>query len=252
MFCPSVQCAGTGSASTSDRRPRTNKSQLKKFKTFHAERSARRDCVWGLPTGLTSMTVPVYIAETSPAHIRGRMITLFQLTITLGFFVSAVEVGLFSRVEDKSSWRFVQTRFTMSSAGARAQVVILIAYVTAPGVCCWPHLENTQLVVVYSLASGLRNALLRKPVTSKTVTSKLGTSKYQYFENPLLRNPLLRNLLLITLNPLLNSNFDCYQSLHTGWAKKTSPLSEAISRWYTKRFCSNFKHIHFDYLKVVP
>ena len=34
-------------------------------------------------------------------------------------------------------------------------------------------------------------------------------------------------------------------------AKKTSPLPEAISRWYIKRFCSNFIHIYYDYVKVM-
>ena len=34
--------------------------------------------------------------------------------------------------------------------------------------------------------------------------------------------------------------------------QKTPPLSEAISRWYIKRFCSNFIHKYYDYLKLCP
>ena len=46
-------------------------------------------------------------------------------------------------------------------------------------------------------------------------------------------------------------------TVHTRWdrvyrvVKKTPPLSEAISRLYIKRFCSNFIHIYYDYLKVM-
>ena len=36
-----------------------------------------------------------------------------------------------------------------------------------------------------------------------------------------------------------------------GGSKKAPPLSEAISRWYVKQFCSTFLHIYYDYLKVM-
>ena len=40
--------------------------------------------VLGLGVGLASMSVPAYIAESSPAHLRGRLVTAFGATITLG------------------------------------------------------------------------------------------------------------------------------------------------------------------------
>ena len=40
--------------------------------------------VGGLGVGLASMVSPLYIAEISPKHLRGRMVTLFQFAITIG------------------------------------------------------------------------------------------------------------------------------------------------------------------------
>ncbi|SNT34535.1 MFS transporter, SP family, xylose:H+ symportor [Ekhidna lutea] len=41
----------------------------------------------GLGIGIASMNAPTYIAELSPAAIRGKMVTYYQLAIVVGFFV---------------------------------------------------------------------------------------------------------------------------------------------------------------------
>jgi len=41
----------------------------------------------GLGIGIASMNAPTYIAELSPAKIRGKMVTYYQLAIVVGFFV---------------------------------------------------------------------------------------------------------------------------------------------------------------------
>lgn len=60
----------------------------------------------GAAVGLASMTVPTYLGETCPVHIRGRMVTGFQLMITLGFFLASVLGGAFSYVEGYG-WRLM-------------------------------------------------------------------------------------------------------------------------------------------------
>ncbi|MEA2063355.1 MAG: sugar porter family MFS transporter [Gemmatimonadota bacterium] len=48
--------------------------------------------IGGVGVGAASMTSPIYIAEISPAHIRGRMVTVYQFAIVIGiqlvFFVN--------------------------------------------------------------------------------------------------------------------------------------------------------------------
>ena len=43
--------------------------------------------IGGLAVGMASMAAPMYIAEISPANARGKMVSLYQLAVVVGFFV---------------------------------------------------------------------------------------------------------------------------------------------------------------------
>src|SRR5215216_3476298 len=58
--------------------------------------------VMGLGVGGVSSIVPTYLSEISPAQIRGRMLTLNQLLITVGLLASYIVNLAFSSSED---WR---------------------------------------------------------------------------------------------------------------------------------------------------
>ena len=42
----------------------------------------------GIAVGISSMTAPLYIAETAPKNLRGRLVSTFQLAITVGILVA--------------------------------------------------------------------------------------------------------------------------------------------------------------------
>lgn len=60
----------------------------------------------GAGIGIASMTAPMYIAEISPTHIRGRLVTFNNVMITFGQFVASCIDGLFSS-DQKNGWRFM-------------------------------------------------------------------------------------------------------------------------------------------------
>ncbi|XP_051976251.1 proton myo-inositol cotransporter [Xyrauchen texanus] len=60
----------------------------------------------GLGLGIASMTVPVYIAETSPPHLRGRLVTINTLFITAGQFTASLIDGAFSYMKHEG-WRYM-------------------------------------------------------------------------------------------------------------------------------------------------
>ncbi|KAM9753297.1 proton myo-inositol cotransporter-like isoform 2-T4 [Menidia menidia] len=60
----------------------------------------------GLGIGIASMTVPVYIAEVSPSHLRGQLVTINSLFITGGQFVASVVDGAFSYLSH-DGWRYM-------------------------------------------------------------------------------------------------------------------------------------------------
>lgn len=59
----------------------------------------------GLAIGISSFSVPLYIAEISPNHIRGRLVSLFQLLITIGILVSYLSDEAFANNANPASWR---------------------------------------------------------------------------------------------------------------------------------------------------
>ncbi|KAK5062839.1 hypothetical protein LTR84_004914 [Exophiala bonariae] len=63
--------------------------------------------VAGLGVGSLSLLVPMYMAETAPRHIRGALISTYQLFITFGIFLaSCINFGTFEHQRGNSgSWR---------------------------------------------------------------------------------------------------------------------------------------------------
>ena len=71
----------------------------------------------GIAIGLASAACPVYISEVAPKQLRGRLVTLFQLAVTVGILLAylvgagASRVGRLARDDHRrrharpSSWR---------------------------------------------------------------------------------------------------------------------------------------------------
>lgn len=67
---------------------------------------ASRFCA-GIGVGMASMLSPMYIAEVSPAHLRGRMVAINQLTIVIGILITnLVNYQLRNSGEDAWRWMF--------------------------------------------------------------------------------------------------------------------------------------------------
>jgi len=60
----------------------------------------------GIGVGMASMLSPLYIAEISPAHIRGRNVAINQLTIVLGILITNLVNYLFSD-KGTDAWRWM-------------------------------------------------------------------------------------------------------------------------------------------------
>jgi len=64
----------------------------------------------GIGIGILSTTCPMYIAETSPAEKRGKLITFYQLMITIGIFsayIVRIITEFFLRNDRNVQWRVI-------------------------------------------------------------------------------------------------------------------------------------------------
>lgn len=61
----------------------------------------------GFAIGITSYVVPMYISEISPTRVRGAMVTLNQLMITIGILVSYMTDYALSSDSNAQSWRMM-------------------------------------------------------------------------------------------------------------------------------------------------
>ncbi len=68
--------------------------------------------IGGLGIGIASMNAPVYIAELTPAQIRGKMVTIYQMAIVLGFFIVFIVTYFIGSSQDETynleyGWRIM-------------------------------------------------------------------------------------------------------------------------------------------------
>jgi len=82
--------------------------------------------VVGIAIGIASFTAPLYISEVSPAAIRGKLVSLNQLMITIGIVVSyLVDYGL----ADSRAWRWM---FGLAAIPAMVLVIGLLFVPESP------------------------------------------------------------------------------------------------------------------------
>jgi len=62
----------------------------------------------GVCVGAASVLAPMYVAEVSPANVRGRMVSIYQLTIILGIVLASLSNYFFGENDPASSnWRYM-------------------------------------------------------------------------------------------------------------------------------------------------
>ncbi|KAG6836088.1 hypothetical protein H0H93_011500 [Arthromyces matolae] len=106
----------------------------------------------GFGVGLVSCLVPMYQSECSPKHLRGAIVGLYQLTITIGALLAAIVLNSTQHRPDHSSWRIpIAVQFVWAA--------ILVG-----GMLCLP--ESPRYLFKKGRDEAGRNALARLLTTS--------------------------------------------------------------------------------------
>ncbi|KAH8871773.1 Proton myo-inositol cotransporter [Schistosoma japonicum] len=100
----------------------------------------------GLGIGVASMSVPVYIAEISPGHMRGALVTLNTVFITAGQVVAGIVDAIFIS-DEVNGWRY------MLGIGGIPSFIQLVAFINMP--------ESPRWLVQHGQTQKARVALQR-------------------------------------------------------------------------------------------
>ncbi len=85
----------------------------------------------GIAIGIASFVVPLYIAEISPARMRGRLVSMFQLMVTIGILVSYLSDLFFADNADMECWR------PMFYVGAIPAIILFVGMWFLPESPAW-------------------------------------------------------------------------------------------------------------------
>ncbi|RYY31279.1 MAG: MFS transporter [Chitinophagaceae bacterium] len=91
----------------------------------------------GFAVGMASLLSPMYIAEISPANLRGRMVSLNQLAVVIGILVTNI-VNYYLSAGGQSSWRW------MFGAGAIPSCCFLAGILLLPESPSWLYRKGRE------------------------------------------------------------------------------------------------------------
>ncbi len=161
----------------------------------------------GLAIGVVSFSVPMYIAEIAPSEIRGRLVTFFQLAITIGILVSYMCGYAFA--DSENGWRL------MFGAGFVPAALLLVGMFMVPESPRWlvSKGRTDEALVVLNRIHETDKARIELAEISRTVEDQK-TSKTDWRElfSSRLRIPLLIGIGIFFIQQFSGINAVIYYS----------------------------------------
>lgn len=139
--------------------------------------------IMGLAIGISAMVVPMYLGEVSPSNIRGKIIFLFQLAITIGIFGAFAVNLLFAEwIEDTTmNWRW------MFGMGFIPALILFIGMRKMPLSPRWLMLQNRKEEARYELQSLLGKIDVEEEVSEieESMKHETGSNWSALFKKPI-------------------------------------------------------------------
>ncbi|HXD38463.1 MAG TPA: sugar porter family MFS transporter, partial [Rhodanobacter sp.] len=159
--------------------------------------------VLGLAIGLASFTAPLYLAEIAPESIRGAMISLYQLMITIGILAAALSNAALSYTQ---SWRWMLGVIAIPGA------LFLLGVAFLPESPRWLMMRGRQPEAEQVLGKllGNHNAIAREigEIREQLKTPQRGI--HMFFQNANFRRSVGLGMLLQVMQQLTGMNVVMY------------------------------------------
>lgn len=163
----------------------------------------------GIAIGISSYAVPLYIAEISPTRMRGRLVSMFQLMMTIGILVSYLSDLAFADEADISCWR------PMFYVGVIPAIILLVGMFFLPETPRWlmskGRTEESRAILEKIEGSAAAESLVKgmKEEIRKNESEKSG---WRELLKPWLRTPLIIAIGIMFFQQLVGINTVIYYS----------------------------------------
>lgn len=163
----------------------------------------------GIAIGVSSFAVPLYIAEISPTRIRGTLVSMFQLMITLGVLVSYLSDLFFADEALISCWR------PMFYVGVIPAMILLVGMFFMPESPRWllsKKRTDEGLAILRKIEGDEAAEGLAHSIGEEIEKSKGETSKWSELLKPSLRMPLMIAIGIMFFQQFVGINTVIYYS----------------------------------------
>jgi SP family galactose:H+ symporter-like MFS transporter len=155
----------------------------------------------GVAIGLASFIVPMYISELAPERIRGSLVSLNQLFVTLGILIS---YGVDSFFSTSGAWRL------MFASGLIAGVILLVGMMFMPFSPRWLILKHKPEKATQVLEKIRGTTDVKTEVKEIKETVKTETKGLAQFKSSTLKYPLIVGLGLAIFQQITGVNTIIY------------------------------------------
>lgn len=162
----------------------------------------------GIAIGTSSFAVPLYIAEISPTRVRGTLVSLFQLMITIGILVSYFSDFLFANDANPECWR------PMFYVGVIPALILLIGMFFMPESPRWLLScgRGKEAMAILSKTEGDQAESVYASINAEIISDKNNTSTWGDLFRKEWRFPLLIAVGIMFIQQFVGINTVMYYS----------------------------------------
>jgi len=185
--------------------------------------------VIGLAIGVASFTVPLYLSEISPSHVRGALVSLNQLMITIGILASYLSDLAIADESNPESWRM------MFLVGFIPAIVLFVGMIFLPASPRWLFHQNRK-----DEARKVLSKIENPEIAEKTIAqmeqensdNKTNQSSAKELLKPWLRRALIIGVVIMIVQQFTGINTVIYYAptifLKAGFEGKVVAIAAAV------------------------